>query len=288
MRESISASSRLFDHLVYAHQELLRDLQAEGSRRREIEDQFESCRLLDWHIARLRALQDAMNVIASAPKQVDIAWPVGHQASGSHEITGTVDHRQSRAERESENAVEISDDKLVYNDIERIRLQVELLEHGSYVLRAPYFEESNVELEFACRGFGIAHLQYRLIIAAIVDDGQVAAVMGNVAGSLLADPLRTAELGLLAFAIFFALMGVTVLVFRAAGAERALALGLMVSQRNMGLMLAATEGVLPGTTWLYFALSQFPIYLSPQLLRPVVGRLRIPQPMCPASEAADA
>ncbi len=32
----------------------------------------------------------------------------------------------------------------------------------------------------------------------------------------------------------------------------------MVSQRNMGLMLAATNGVLPGTTWLYFALSQFP------------------------------
>jgi hypothetical protein len=31
--------------------------------------------------------------------------------------------------------------------------------------------------------------------------------------------------------------------------------------------------VLPGTTWLYFALSQFPIYLSPQLLKPIVRRL---------------
>ena len=48
----------------------------------------------------------------------------------------------------------------------------------------------------------------------------------------------------------------------------------MVSQRNMGLMLAATEGVLPGTTWLYFAMSQFPIYLSPQLLKPLANRLR--------------
>ena len=47
----------------------------------------------------------------------------------------------------------------------------------------------------------------------------------------------------------------------------------MVSQRNMGLMVAATDGVLPGTTWLYFALSQFPIYLSPQLLKPLVTRL---------------
>jgi BASS family bile acid:Na+ symporter len=37
----------------------------------------------------------------------------------------------------------------------------------------------------------------------------------------------------------------------------------------MGLMLAATEGALPGTTWLYFALAQFPLYMSPQLLRPL-------------------
>jgi hypothetical protein len=43
----------------------------------------------------------------------------------------------------------------------------------------------------------------------------------------------------------------------------------------MGLMLAATDGVLPGTTWLYFALSQFPIYLSPQLIKPIVRRLSV-------------
>jgi hypothetical protein len=47
-------------------------------------------------------------------------------------------------------------------------------------------------------------------------------------------------------------------------------IALMVSQRNMGLMLAATDGVLPGATWLYFALSQFPIYLSPLMLGPIV------------------
>ena len=47
----------------------------------------------------------------------------------------------------------------------------------------------------------------------------------------------------------------------------------MVSQRNMGLMLAATDGALPGLTWLYFALCQFPIYLSPQLLKPIARKL---------------
>jgi hypothetical protein len=38
-------------------------------------------------------------------------------------------------------------------------------------------------------------------------------------------------------------------------------------------MLAATGGALPDLTWLYFALSQFPIYLSPQLLQPLARRV---------------
>lgn len=100
----------------------------------------------------------------------------------------------------------------------------------------------------------------------------VAAVMGNVAGGLIADPVKAVELAMLAFAVFFALLATTALVFRKVGYGRAIALGLMVAQRNMGLMLAATNGVLPETAWLYFAFSQFPIYLSPQLLKPIVGR----------------
>ena len=97
----------------------------------------------------------------------------------------------------------------------------------------------------------------------------VTAVMGNVAGGFIADPLTVTAILLFAFAMFFALLGLTVLIFRKLGRQRALALGLMVAQRNMGLMLAATAGTLPATTWLYFALSQFPIYVTPQLLRPI-------------------
>jgi BASS family bile acid:Na+ symporter len=102
----------------------------------------------------------------------------------------------------------------------------------------------------------------------------VAAVMSHFFADLVADPLHVIGLAAVAFAVFFVLTGATMLLFRACGRERALALGLMVSQRNMGLMLAATEGVLPGTTWLYFAMSQFPIYLAPQLLSPLAKRLR--------------
>ncbi|MGC2774843.1 MAG: Na+-dependent transporter [Bradyrhizobium sp.] len=104
------------------------------------------------------------------------------------------------------------------------------------------------------------------------------AIMAHFLADLVAGPFRMLGLAVLAFAVFFLLLGTTMLLFRAAGRERAMALGMMVSLRNMGLMLAATEGAIPGTTWLYFAMSQFPIHLAPQLLRPFAERLRKPLP----------
>jgi hypothetical protein len=83
-------------------------------------------------------------------------------------------------------------------------------------------------------------------------------------------------LAALAFALCFAVLGVTIVMFAWSGRERAFALGFMASQRNMGLMLAATGGV-PDVTWLWFAMSQFPIYLTPQLFKPIV-RLCLPAP----------
>jgi hypothetical protein len=102
----------------------------------------------------------------------------------------------------------------------------------------------------------------------------VAAVMENIAARFLAAPLEVIALAALAFAVSFAVLGLTTLLFARAGREPALVLGLMASQRNMGLMLAATGGTLPDLVWLYFGLCQFPIYLSPQLLKPLVRRLK--------------
>lgn len=99
------------------------------------------------------------------------------------------------------------------------------------------------------------------------------AVMGDVASDLITNPLATIAVALLAFAVYFTLLAVTTLIFRRIGTERAFAIGLMVSQRNLGLMLAATAGALPATTWLYFALTQFPIHLAPYLLMPIARRL---------------
>ena len=106
----------------------------------------------------------------------------------------------------------------------------------------------------------------------------VAAVTQHVAEQFIAAPLATVGLTALAFAVSLAMLALTGAVF-AAGRERALALAFMASQRNLGLMLAATGGALPDFVWLYFGLYQFPIYLLPQLLKPLVrwliGRAQI-------------
>jgi predicted Na+-dependent transporter len=109
----------------------------------------------------------------------------------------------------------------------------------------------------------------------------VAAVTEHVAERFLATPMATIALAALAFAVCFAVLGLTGAVFIGAGRERAFALAFMVSQRNMGLMLAATGGVLPDFVWLYFALCQFPIYLFPQLLKPFARRLTARSPVAP-------
>src|SRR5262249_347096 len=101
----------------------------------------------------------------------------------------------------------------------------------------------------------------------------VSAVMENVARSMIENPVLMIGLTLIAFGLFVAVFTVTTCLFAWTGRERALSLGFMTSQRNMGLVLAATGGALPDVTWLYFAVSQFPIYFSPQLLKPFVARL---------------
>ncbi len=112
----------------------------------------------------------------------------------------------------------------------------------------------------------------------------VAAIMESVGTRFLAAPMMTIVITALAFIVFFAILFLTALLFMSAGREHALSLAFMASQRNMGLMLAATGGALPELTWLYFALSQFPIYLSPQMLKPIVHKILSRTPNVIASE----
>jgi BASS family bile acid:Na+ symporter len=62
-------------------------------------------------------------------------------------------------------------------------------------------------------------------------------------------------------------------VLRPIGPPQRLVLGYATGQRNMGLLIAALGASAPDTTFLFFALSQFPIYIGPQVMRMVAGRI---------------
>jgi BASS family bile acid:Na+ symporter len=100
------------------------------------------------------------------------------------------------------------------------------------------------------------------------------AVMGGVTLRFLAEPLFVIGLLVLSFVLALGLTAATTLAFARAGRGRAFALGLACGHRNLGLMLAATGGVVPDPVWLYFGIAQFPIYLVPQLLKPIAQRLQ--------------
>jgi BASS family bile acid:Na+ symporter len=106
----------------------------------------------------------------------------------------------------------------------------------------------------------------------------VIALTGTAGPRILESPGEALRSFFLASLVFLAVFAATQAVFVRAGANRALALAIMTAQRNLGLMLAGTGGVLPGAAWLYFALAQLPIYLSPELVRLQMRRVPIPPP----------
>ncbi len=108
---------------------------------------------------------------------------------------------------------------------------------------------------------------YYLVESVIILFVFVAAIMEGIAARFLAMPKIAIGLTLIAVVTFVAIFCITTLIFAFYDRKKAFALGFMSSQRNMGLMLAATAGALPDIVWLYFAISQFPIYLSPKIFQ---------------------
>lgn len=99
------------------------------------------------------------------------------------------------------------------------------------------------------------------------------AIMDGVALRFLAEPGLVIAITLASFAVSLSLMAATRLAFVGAGPRSSTSLSVGAGMRNMGLMLAALSGHVPDLTWVCFALAQFPIYLLPAMLKPVVGRL---------------
>lgn len=105
------------------------------------------------------------------------------------------------------------------------------------------------------------------------------AAMDGVTRAALANPPQVLLFLAIAFAIALAGIGLGFLLLRGLKPTERFMVGYGTGQRNMGLLVAALGAGVPPTTFLFFALAQFPIYLLPWLLRGVaarVGRLDTP------------
>lgn len=98
-------------------------------------------------------------------------------------------------------------------------------------------------------------------------------VMDGMLAKLLAEPGFVMTGLFLAFAGSFALNLATAAAFWAAGQKVALSAGLLSGNRNMALYLAVLPAATDQDILLFFALCQFPLFLSPFLLRPVYQRM---------------
>lgn len=98
------------------------------------------------------------------------------------------------------------------------------------------------------------------------------AAMDGVLAAILGQPGRVALY--LGCAVALSVSGFLAawLVLRPVAAAERLVLGYATGQRNMGVLVAALGTAAPPETYLYFALAQFPIYLAPQLIRPLARR----------------
>jgi len=93
------------------------------------------------------------------------------------------------------------------------------------------------------------------------------AAMDGVTAAALARPLLVAGFMVAAFAVSLACLVITWVGLRWIDRENRLMFGFASGQRNMGLLIATLGAGVPDTTFLFFALAQFPIYFMPQVLR---------------------
>lgn len=99
------------------------------------------------------------------------------------------------------------------------------------------------------------------------------AAMDGVPRYVMADPMFALGLLIFVFVLTFSLVGLSILLFLRAGIDQGLVIGFLASFRNLGVIMAAVGAALPETAWFYFALAQFPIYLMPQIVKPLARRV---------------
>lgn len=98
-------------------------------------------------------------------------------------------------------------------------------------------------------------------------------VMDGLSARLAADPAWVVTALVVAIVANYGLNAVTTLALWPLGRNPAATAGLMAGNRNMALFLAVLPASADPRVALFFALCQFPLFLSPFLLRPLYRRL---------------
>ncbi|MBM3601189.1 MAG: hypothetical protein FJX35_23575 [Alphaproteobacteria bacterium] len=93
-------------------------------------------------------------------------------------------------------------------------------------------------------------------------------IMDGAADVLKAQPSYFALATATAFVGYLLLQALGALAFAWLGRRPSLSIGLLVSNRNMGLVAAVLADKLPPDTLVFFAIGQLPIYILPALLAP--------------------
>ena len=100
------------------------------------------------------------------------------------------------------------------------------------------------------------------------------AMFDGVVLRIFVEPLLLLSLSAAAFVVALGSIGTAMIVLKTLGADEAFMTGFATGHRNVGLMAAAQSGSLPELTWLYFALVQLPIYLTPLIIRVLLAPRR--------------
>jgi BASS family bile acid:Na+ symporter len=100
------------------------------------------------------------------------------------------------------------------------------------------------------------------------------AAMDGVTAAALAQPRLVLFVLACVFAVSAAGLISTWFILRVLSAPDRFMIGYGTGQRNMGLLVAALGAGVSPTTFLFFALAQFPIYLLPWLLGGIASRIR--------------
>src|SRR5436189_1759535 len=110
------------------------DREPEGFGCCEVDHEVEPGWLLYWDVARLRPAQNLVDILGGAPELVRVVCSIGHQPSHSDVLAKPVDCRQSRAQRQGDDANAVGEYERVTTDIQSLCATFEHLESGRHIL----------------------------------------------------------------------------------------------------------------------------------------------------------